>query len=445
MTPAGGGSSPLGISLSGLAARIRAGELSATDGVGACVERIAEREADVRAWVDWDPGPALADARARDADARRGPLHGVPVGVKDMIDTADRPTRYGSPIFADRRPASDAACVAALRAAGAVVLGKTATTELAAYEPASTRNPHDLARTPGGSSSGSAAAVADGMTPIALGTQTAGSVVRPAAFCGVLGFKPTFGLVDRTGVGAQAPSLDTVGWFARRAEDLARVLDVLAPGAPPGEATRVAIMPTPHDAEADADEQAALATAAGALADAGVEICDLAYPSEWEGLTEAQIDVQAREAALTLGPLRAEHEAQMSAKLLGLLAEGDAVTPPAYAAALARARAAAAALPAVMRGVDALLVPAVRGEAPEGLESTGDPLFCRAWTLLGAPAIAVPAGRGAHGMPVGVQLVGRPGADHALIGLAGRLQQALGETPGRLGLTPASRGGGEPA
>ena len=414
MGPTGGRSSPLNFPVGG--------ELTAIEAVRACIERIEEREADVRAWVDFDPEPALEEARARDAETPRGPLHGVPVGIKDMIDTADRPTSYGSPIFAGHRPAADAACVAALRAAGAVVLGKTTTTELAAYEPAPTRNPHDLGRTPGGSSSGSAAAVADGMVPVALGTQTAGSVVRPAAFCGVLGFKPTFGLVDRTGVGAQAPSLDTVGWFARRAEDLALVLGVLAPGAPQGDATRVAVMPTPHDAEADGDERAALEAAAAALGATEVE-----WPAAWDGLTEAQVAVQAREAALTLGPLRAEHEAQMSASLLGLLAEGDAVTPAAHAAALALARVAAAALPAVMRDVDALLVPAVRGEAPEGLDSTGDPLFCRAWTLLGVPAVAVPAGRGAHGMPVGVQLVGRPGADHALIALAARLAQALGK------------------
>jgi amidase len=395
-------------------------ELTATDAVRACIDRVQARDADVRAWVHWDPEPALAEARARDAEPPRGPLHGVPIGVKDMIDTADRPTEYGSPIFAGHRPAADAACVAALRAAGAVVLGKTTTTELAAYEPAPTRNPHDPGRTPGGSSSGSAAAVADGMVPVALGTQTAGSVVRPAAFCGVLGFKPTFGLVDRTGVGAQAPSLDTVGWFAREAEHLALVLRVLAPGAPEGEAARVAVMPTPHDAEADADVRAALAAAAEALGAAEVD-----WPAAWDGLTEAQVDVQAREAALEFGALRAEHEAQMSAKLLGLIAEGEAVTPAAHAAALALARAAAAMLPAVMRDVDALLVPAVRGEAPEGLDSTGDPLFCRAWTLLGVPAIAVPAGHGAHGLPVGVQLVGRPGSDHALIALAGHLQQAL--------------------
>jgi amidase len=412
MWPASGTSSPLKIPVGD--------ELTAESAVRACIERIEARDADVRAWVGWDPEPALAEARARDAQAPRGPLHGVPIGVKDMIDTADRPTEYGSPIFAGHRPAADAACVAALRAAGAVVLGKTATTELAAYEPAPTRNPHDPRHTPGGSSSGSAAAVADGMVPIALGTQTAGSVVRPAAFCGVLGFKPTFGLVDRTGVGAQAPSLDTVGWFAHRAEHLALVLDVLAPAAPRGEASRVALMATPQDAEADADVRAALHAAAAALG-----ATDADWPAAWDGLTEAQVAVQAREAALELGPLRAEHEAQMSAKLLGLLAEGDAVTPAAHAAALALGRAAAAALPAVLRDVDALLVPAVPGEAPEGLDSTGDPLFCRAWTLLGVPAIAVPAGRGAHGLPVGVQLVGRPGADHALIALAGRLQQAL--------------------
>ena len=347
-----------------LAVRTRAGELSATEVVGAFADRVEEREPDVRAWVEWDPEPALAEARSRDAAAPLGPLHGVPVGIKDIIDTSDRPTQHGSEIFVDHRPATDAACVARLRAAGAVVMGKTTTTELAAYEPTPTRNPHDTAHTPGGSSSGSAAAVAAGMVPVALGTQTAGSIVRPAAFCGVLGFKPTFGLVDRTGVGAQAPSLDTVGWFARGADDLALLLDVLAPVAPAApDALRVAVMRTPHDEDADADVHAALAAAAQAL-----EASELAWPDEWDGLTEAQIAVQAREAALTLGPLRAEHAALMSDSLLGLLEQGDAVAPAAHAAALALARAAAAALPAVMCDVDALLVPAVGGEAP------------RAWT-----------------------------------------------------------------
>jgi Asp-tRNA(Asn)/Glu-tRNA(Gln) amidotransferase A subunit family amidase len=407
------------------------GEASAVDAVNACAERIAAREADVQAWVDWDPEPALAEARERDAEPPRGSLHGLPVGVKDLIDTGDRPTQHGSPIFAGHRPAADAACVAALRAAGAVVLGKTQTTELAAYEPAPTRNPHDLEHTPGGSSSGSAAAVADGMVPVALGTQTAGSVVRPAAFCGVLGFKPTFGLVDRRGVGAQAPSLDTVGWFARHAGDLELLLDVLAPAIAPGgpPAQRVAVMRTPHDDEADAEVHAAIAGARDALAAAGLELSELAWPAEFEGLTAAQMDVQAHEAALVLGPLREQHSSLMSASLLALLEQGDAVAPAAYAAALARARSAWAALPHAFGGTDALLVPAVAGEAPPGLRSTGDPLFCRAWTLLGVPAVAVPAGRGAHGLPVGVQLVGRPGADRALIRLAGQLYAALAPDP----------------
>jgi amidase len=405
-----------------LAERIRGGASSSVEAVTALADVIAAREPEVRAWVGFDPELALAEARERDAEAPRGPLHGVPVAVKDIIDTADRPTQHGSPIFAGHRPAAEAACVAALRAAGAVVLGKTTTTEFAAYEPTPTTNPHNPGHTPGGSSSGSAAAVAAGMAPIALGTQTAGSVVRPAAFCGVLGFKPTFGLVDRAGVGAQAPSLDTVGWFARSADDLALVLDVLAPGAPHGESRRVALVRTPHDAEADADVHAALAAAAEAL---GAE--EMAWPSAFDGLTEAQKAVQAREGALTIGPLRAGHAAQMSSNLHAFLAEGDAVTPEAHAAALALARAALAELPAVMRDVDALLVPAVRGEAPAGLGSTGDPLFCRAWTLLGTPAIAVPAGVGAGGLPIGIQLVGRPGEDRALIALAGRLHLALAE------------------
>jgi Asp-tRNA(Asn)/Glu-tRNA(Gln) amidotransferase A subunit family amidase len=392
----------------------------AVEAVSACLERISARENDVRAWVDFDPEPALAEARERDAEPARGPLHGVPIGVKDIIDTADRPTQHGSPIFAGHRPAADASCVAALRAAGAVVLGKTQTTEFAGYAPAPTHNPHALDHTPGGSSSGSAAAVAAGMVPVALGTQNAGSVVRPAAFCGVLGFKPTFGLVDRRGVGALAPSLDTVGWFARSAGDLALLLDVLAPGSGGAAAERVALVRTPHDAEADADEHAALAAAAEAL---GAPETD--WPAAFDGLTEAQLAVMAYEAAGVLGPLRAEHAQRMSPALLGLLEQGDAVEPGAYAAALARARAAWAALPASFGGFDALLVPAVRGEAPAGLDSTGDPLFCRAWTLLGVPAVAVPAGRGAHGLPVGVQLVGRPGADRGLVDLAGRLQAAL--------------------
>jgi Asp-tRNA(Asn)/Glu-tRNA(Gln) amidotransferase A subunit family amidase len=225
------------------AERIRTGALTSEALVRACLDRIAERDGALHAWAHVDPDRALAEARARDAEEPRGPLHGVPVGVKDLIDTADLPTAYGSPIYAGYRPAVDAACVERLRAAGAVVLGKTVTTEFALFHPGPTCNPHDPGRTPGGSSSGSAAAVADGHVPLALGTQTAGSIIRPAGFCGVWGFKPTFERLPTAGIKPIAPSLDTLGPFARGPDDLALCAGVLAgaasawrragPGAPP--------------------------------------------------------------------------------------------------------------------------------------------------------------------------------------------------------------------
>src|SRR5436190_7950061 len=207
---------------------IAAGTLTSEALVSACLERITAREESVRAWEYLDPEQALAQARARDRSSAQGPLHGVPIGIKDLIDTSDMPTSYGSPIYAGYRPAWDAASVALLRAAGAVILGKTVTTEFAMFTPGKTANPHNLAHTPGGSSSGSAAAVADAMVPLALGTQTAGSIIRPAAFCGVVGYKPTFGTINRTGVKPVADSLDTVGWFARTVEETAKALHVLS-------------------------------------------------------------------------------------------------------------------------------------------------------------------------------------------------------------------------
>ena len=407
------------------AARIATGSLTATRLAGDCHVRIEAREPVVRAWAHRDPQAVREQARARDATKPLGPLHGVPVGVKDIIDTAALPTEHGSPIYAGHRPPADAACVSALLRAGAVVLGKTVTTEFAAYEPSVTRNPRDPAHTPGGSSSGSAAAVADGMVPLALGSQTAGSVVRPAAFCGVFGFKPTFGSVDRGGVGPQAPSLDTVGWFARHAEDLELVLGVLdeTAGAPAAGAVRVAVVRTEHWDEADGDTRSAIETAASRLRDDGIEVGELELPIT--GLTEAQTAVQAYEAEQTLGPLRAEHEAELSGALRGLLDEGAAVTDTAHAAALARADAGRAALRERWRDWDAILTPAARGAAPHGLDSTGDPLFCRAWTLLGTPVLAVPGLVNGAGLPVGVQLVGPHGGDRALIALGGRLHRLL--------------------
>ncbi len=384
------------------------------DLVQACLERIEEREPVVGAWAHLDPEAALEQARARDAEPPRSPLHGVPVGVKDIIDTADLPTEQGSPIYAGRRPDADAACVRRLREAGAVVLGKTVTTEFATYQPAKTANPLALDRTPGGSSSGSAAAVADGMAPLALGSQTAGSTIRPASFCGILGFKPTHGLVDLAGVLRLSARLDTIGLFAREPRALALLAGaLLPPGSAREGAPRVALARTAQWEQADASGRAAVERAAALLAVEEIEL-----PPEFGALPAAQETVMAVDAAGSLAFEREHHRDLLSEPLRALLDTGLATSEEAYSAALALARSCRARLDAVMAGFDAILTPAVRGEAPAGLDSTGDPLFCRAWTLLGTPAVSVPGMRGESGMPIGVQLVARPGDDHALLAVA---------------------------
>ena len=359
--------------------------------------------------------------------------------MKDIIDTADLPTEQGSAVYAGRRPPADAACVRRLRDAGAVVLGKTVTTEFATYQPARTANPLDPSRTPGGSSSGSAAAVADGMVPLALGSQTAGSTIRPASFCGILGFKPTHGAIDLTGVFELSARLDTLGLFARTPEDLARLAGVLLPGAaarpseaaPPREAAppavvapalsappRLAFVRTAHWEEADASGRAAVESAAERLARAGAAVEEAMLPAAFEALPAAQDTIMAVDASRSLAREREQHADRLSEPLRDLLARGAATSVDDYAAAVALADRCRASLDDVFAGFDAVLTPAARGEAPVGLDSTGDPLFCRAWTLLGTPAISVPGMTGSSGMPVGMQLVGRPGADWALLGVA---------------------------
>jgi Asp-tRNA(Asn)/Glu-tRNA(Gln) amidotransferase A subunit family amidase len=400
------------------ARRIRAGELTSEALVAASLERIDAREATVRAWAHLDRDATLVQARARDAEPRRGPLHGVPVGIKDIVDTADLPTECGTPIHAGRRPDRDAECVALLRAAGAVVLGKTVTTELALYHPSKTRNPADPSRTPGGSSSGSAAAVADGMVPLALGTQTAGSVVRPAAFCGTLGFKPTHGVLPLRGVMRLSARLDTLGLFARDVEDL-RVL-----GGALGADWRAAANPRPAFAlcrtpwweRADGDSQAAVAAAAERLRAAGAPVRELSLPDRFDGLVEAQDTVQAHDCARSLAWELEHDRASLSEILRDYLERGEGVPPDHAAAAAALGAERREELGALLRPGEALLVPAVVGEPPPLSQgTTGDPLFCRPWTLLGVPALAVPGTRGSHGAPVGVQLVGAAGGDAAVL------------------------------
>jgi Asp-tRNA(Asn)/Glu-tRNA(Gln) amidotransferase A subunit family amidase len=402
-------------------ALLRAGKLGSEELVRACLARVDEVEPSVGAFEHLDRAAALEAARRADAARPRLPLAGLPVGVKDIIDTADLPTECGSPVHRGRRPARDAEAVARLRQAGAVILGKTVTTEFAFYRPGKTRNPHDPARTPGGSSSGSAAAVAAGMLPAALGTQTAGSIIRPASYCGVVGFKPTFGLVPVDGVSPFAPSLDTLGLLAREVEDVALLLGAMgAPLAPavPALAPRVALCRTEQWPMAEASTRAIVEDRAAALARAGAPVEDLDLGPSFAGLAAAQRAIMAAEAARAFRALRRERADLLSPVLRDFLAEGDAVAPGREAAARAQAERCRAELSSAFARFDVLLTPAAIGEAPAGLESTGDPAFNRIWTLLGVPCLSLPAARGPAGLPVGVQLVGAAGADAALLAAA---------------------------
>jgi Asp-tRNA(Asn)/Glu-tRNA(Gln) amidotransferase A subunit family amidase len=414
-----------------LAARIARREVAVEAAVRASIERIEEREPSVHAWQYFDPELALAQAHRLDRQAAGGPLYGLPIGVKDLMDTADMPTTYGSPVYAGHRPRFDAACVAASRAAGAVVMGKTVTTEFATFQPGPTRNPRagDIDRTPGGSSSGSAAAVAAGMVRAAFGTQTAGSIIRPAAFCGVVGYKPTHGTLPLAGIRMLSPSLDTVGVLARTVDDAAYLVGTLARlplrperDAPASPRLRVGICHTPHWDRAGPDARRALAEAARLLERAGAQLADVALPSPCEGLTEAQIRIMGYEGAAAFAPESATAADGFSPAFAAFLAAGQAVDGTAYAAAQALAASGRNAIGAVFERVDILLVPSAEGEAPAGLASTGDPIFSRLWTLLGNPCVHVPLTRGASGMPVGVTLVGPRWADAATLAVAQLLE-----------------------
>ncbi len=423
---------PLSLSARDAAREIAAGRLSAEALVTACLERIAAREKVVGAWHHLDRGAALDAARRCDASAPRGALHGIPIAVKDLFDTVDMPTGYGSAIYEGHRPAADAACIALARAAGAIVLGKTVTTEFACFTAGTTANPRNPAHTPGGSSSGSAAAVADGMVPLALGTQTAGSVIRPAAYCGVVGFKPGFGVIPRAGVKPLADSLDTIGTLAKNVADAAflagivggrRALrDVAMPDAPP----RFGFYRTPMWEEAEPSTVAALDHAGAALERAGAGVAEIAVPPEHRGLTAAQETIMGFELVRGLADERLRHSAELSPRLLQLLDAGMRVGADAYDAALAETAAARARLDGFFGPCAAMLAPAAPGEAPAGLFYTGNPVFSRMWTLLGVPCVTLPAIWGDSGLPTGVQLIGRPGRDAQLMAAALFAERALG-------------------
>ena len=405
-------------------------ELKAVDLVHACLDRISDREPEVQAFVHLAADAALARARELDAGPVRGLLHGLPFGVKDLFDTFDMPTGYGSPVYAGQQPPADAAAVALCREAGAVLLGKTVTTELANMFPGGTRNPHNLQHTPGGSSSGSAAAVAAAMLPLALGTQTAGSLIRPAAFCGVVGYKPSHNRVPKAGVKSLSETLDTVGGFARSVRDVALLGAALTGDARLADpaafeqtaAPRIAWCRTPEWAQADGDTQQAWAQAEKLLAGHGHA---LTLPDGLSGLVAVQKAVQAFEAARSLSHERLHHGQQLSIPLQALIADGLAISGETHAVnlqATARARQQAQAL---FDGCDVILAPSSMGAAPAGLDGTGDPLFCRSWTLLGLPCVHLPFARGSQGLPVGLQVIGAFGDDHRLLAAAHWLHQRL--------------------
>jgi Asp-tRNA(Asn)/Glu-tRNA(Gln) amidotransferase A subunit family amidase len=438
---------PAALTASEAARRIREGLLSAEELVGGCLERIRQVEPEVKAWQFLDEKHALDEARA--ADKRKaegepiGPLHGVPVGLKDIIDTADMPTENGTVLCKGRTPREDAAVVKLLRAAGAVMLGKTVTTECAYFNPGKTRNPHNPKHTPGGSSSGSAAAVGASMVPLALGSQTAGSVIRPAAFCGVYGFKPTHGLVPRTGILQLSRTLDHVGLFSRNLEDLALLLEQLqgydegdpdtrpraripflelAREEPPLE-PMFALVKTPHWERADADLKEAFAELQRTLGERVEEVNPFSAGTEswdWHRI------VMEAEMAANLEPLWLAGKNKLSEKLGALMERGREVRVVDHQRILRRIPLAVDALDELFRErYDAILTPAALGTAPKGLTSTGDPAFCSVWTLLGMPAITLPLMQGENGLPLGVQLVGRKGYDARLLRTARWLEKKL--------------------
>lgn len=388
--------------------------------------RVAERESTVRAWVARHDDDRLRRAHR---SLPPGPLHGWSLGVKDIIDTADLPTERGSAVYRGRTTSNDAACVALARRAGALVVGKTATTEFALFNPTVTTNPHDPERTPGGSSSGSAAAVADGMVRAAFGTQTVGSVIRPAAYCGVVGFKPTHQLIPLTGVATLAPTLDTIGWMTRSVADSASMFEAVT-GRRPATADgpiRIGRYRSHQWSDAQSEATAELDDVADRLADAGVEVIEVDPLAHLESVAGHANTVLQYEIARVFSWEREHHLEAIALPVQKMLARADAVDLDGY-------RLAQVELEVVRRAhdgwlaaneIDGLLTPSASGEAPS-LETTGDPMFNRTWTTLGVPALHLPTGAGPNALPVGVQLTGARWSDTDLLALAATLEVTLG-------------------
>lgn len=411
-------------------AAIEAGTLTSEELVRGYLDRIAERDGVVKAWAYLDPDHALAQAREADA-ASGGLLRGIPVGVKDIIDTYDMPTGHNSPIFQGKVPFGDAACVALCRTANAVIMGKTVTTEFANRHPGATTNPHDPAHTPGGSSSGSAAAVADGHVPLAFGTQTGGSVIRPAAYCGVVGYKPTYGDFSRVGIKMQCHSVDTLGLMARTLDDIAlfRAAVLKLPplridhdiGRP-----RIGVCRSPVWDQAAPETKALMEETATRLSDKGASVVDVSFAAPFSDIIDDHAAIIGFECVRNYADERVRNPDKVSDELMnGPMKSGLAVSFERYVAAQRKATAFRAHVDSLFDKVDLLLTPSATGEAPKGLAATGDPIFNSIWTLAGTPCVTLPAGTGPNGLPLGVQLVGLRHDDDRVLSLAAWVEAHL--------------------
>ena len=421
---------PNTLSASDAVQRMADKRLKARDLVEACLDRIDAREGQVHAWEAIDADGARKRADQLDKRAKPvGPLHGIPLAVKDIIDTKALTTECGSPIYRGRKAGKDAACVTQLVKAGAIMLGKSVTTEFAGAHAGKTHNPHNLRHTPAGSSSGSAAAVADFMAPVGYGTQTSGSVIRPGAFNGIVAYKGTYGWADLTGVKTYSKSLDTLGFFVREANDLALIRAAYghAPADPPakGQAPRIGFCRTRWWDQAERYTQKNIESAVKTLRGAGAKVGTWAMPESWDELITAHNRVMTKEATFHYGPERKRFPHLLSPSLSQSLEVGDSVTAAQMADAKKRKQGALADLAEVWERFDILLVPTARGEAPAGLGYTGDPIFNRFWTLLGSPCVALPVGMGPFGLPLSVQLVGPHGDDDQLVAWARWVEQRL--------------------
>ncbi len=421
---------------------LREKQFSAEEYVTALQQRIAERDGDIEAWTHYAPRQALDAARRADMHAHKGaprqPLGGIPIAIKDIIDTADMPTEIGSPIYKGRVPERDAYVVERLKQFGAVVMGKTVTTEFAWSFPGKTRNPHNKNHTPGGSSSGSAAAVAAGFVPAAIGTQTMGSVIRPAAFCGVVGYKPSYGLISRRGIHPFANTLDHVGVFARSVWDVGFLAQLLmgfdgndasclsTGGFVPGKFSIPKLNSPPHLAQlrtpawplVDEAQKDCLYENAERLRRAGARVSEVRLPPLFNEALPAAQSIMRAEAALIFGPLREKHPDKVSANIDDVVTTGQAISASDYLKALRLRSTLRTQLSTILRRYDGIITPPAPGEAPRGLGATGNPAFCAIWSLLGVSAISLPTKTGPKGLPMGLQIVGDYLGDQRMLSIA---------------------------